>query len=50
MTGTANLPASWKGAMNVTYRIGGPLNEQDWYIKLLIQFIQRYNKHYIHVV
>ncbi|VDI26216.1 Hypothetical predicted protein [Mytilus galloprovincialis] len=40
MTGTANLPASWRGAMNVTYRIGGPLNKKDWYIKLLIQFIQ----------
>ncbi|VDI45655.1 N-acetylated-alpha-linked acidic dipeptidase [Mytilus galloprovincialis] len=36
MTGTANLPASWRGAMNVTYRIGGPLNKKDWKVRMRI--------------
>ncbi|CAC5360684.1 NAALAD [Mytilus coruscus] len=36
MTGTAKLPASWRGAMNVTYRIGGPLNNTDWKVRMRI--------------
>ncbi|XP_063430342.1 putative N-acetylated-alpha-linked acidic dipeptidase [Mytilus trossulus] len=36
MTGTANLPASWRGEMNVTYRIGGPLTDTDWKVRMRI--------------
>lgn len=29
------VPADWRGALNLTYRIGGDLNTTGWYVILM---------------